>query len=81
MIFNSIEIAPDGSSFVTHSLSVKKSRMEELLQEFEKGEKDSWPWKILQSITPKYIDIGFSEYASYVSWMIQNHPDEVVSEN
>ena len=53
--------------------------MEELLEHFEQGERDSWPWNILRNIDPEYIGYGFSEYASYVSWMLQNHPDEVVS--
>ncbi|QDZ19170.1 hypothetical protein HOP50_02g16840 [Chloropicon primus] len=73
-----LEIAPDGTSYVTHSLSASKRYMEELLQQFEQGgARDSWPWNILRSIDPEYIGFGFSEYASYVSWMIQNHPDEV----
>ena len=74
-----LEMAPDGSSFVTHSLSVNKRRMEEFVQYLEKGERDSWPWRILRSIDPNYIDMGFSEYASYISWMKQNHPSEIVS--
>ena len=53
--------------------------MEELLEHFEQGERDSWPWNILRNIDPEYIGYGFSEYASYVSWMLQTHPDEVVS--
>ena len=76
--FSSLEIAPDGTSFVTHSLSASKRHMEGLLQEFERGEKGSWPWNILRSIDKDYIGFGFSEYASYVSWMIQNHPEELV---
>ena len=53
--------------------------MEELVEHFEQGERDSWPWNILRNIDPEYIGYGFSEYASYVSWMLQTHPDEVVS--
>ena len=73
-----LEIAPDGTSYVTHSLSASKRHMEGLLREFE-GEagRDSWPWNIIRSIDPDYLGYGFSEYASYVSYMIQNHPDEV----
>ena len=46
--------------------------MEELLVQFEQGEPGAWPWKILGAIDPDYIGFGFSEYASYVSWMLQN---------
>ena len=53
--------------------------MEELLVQFEQGEPGAWPWKILGAIDPDYIGFGFSEYASYVSWMLQNHPNQVVS--
>ena len=74
-----LEIAPDGTSFVTHSLPATKRHMEELLVQFEQGEPGSWPWKILGAIDPDYIGFGFSEYASYVSWMLQNHPNQVVS--
>ena len=37
-----------------------------------------WVWRILDSIDANYFDLGFSEYATYASWMIQNHSDEVV---
>lgn len=72
-----LEIAPDGTSFVTHSLPATKRHMEELLVQFEQGEPGPWPWKILGAIDPDYIGFGFSEYASYVSWMLQNHPNQV----
>jgi hypothetical protein len=73
-----LEIAKDGTSFVTHSLSASKRYMEELVTAFEQGgEKDSWPWNILRSVDPDYIGYGFSEYASYVTWMLHNHPNEV----
>ena len=73
-----LEIAPDGTSYVTHSLSASKRHMEELLIQFEQGKgRDSWPWNILRAIDPEYIGYGFSEYASYVTWMLHNHPDEV----
>lgn len=34
-----------------------------------------WVWQILDSLNPDDIEIGFSEYASYASWVMQNYPD------
>ena len=39
------------------------------------GHSPSWVWNILDSVDPRYINIGFSEYASYVSWVKQHHPE------
>ena len=52
--------------------------MEGLLREFE-GEAERTPGRGTSSgaSTRTTLGYGFSEYASYVSYMIQNHPDEV----
>lgn len=34
-----------------------------------------WVWRILDSLHPNYLSKGFSEYASYGSWVKQNYPD------
>lgn len=33
-----------------------------------------WVWRILDSLYPVNIETGFSEYASYGSWVMQNYP-------
>lgn len=39
------------------------------------GPSTDWVWRILDSLDPQFINIGFSEYASYVSWVKQHHPE------
>ncbi|GMH40270.1 hypothetical protein BSKO_08174 [Bryopsis sp. KO-2023] len=35
----------------------------------------AWVWRILDNLDPGFITTGFSEYASYVSWVKQNYPN------
>ncbi|CAD7699722.1 unnamed protein product [Ostreobium quekettii] len=86
-----LEYAPDGTSFVTHWLVVYKPYMAEFLisigggnftdnpanaLHLQMGEASTrWVWRILDSIDPKFVETGFSEYASYVSWVKQNYPE------
>jgi len=71
-----LEYAPDGTSFVTHWMTIYKPHMEELLRQFE-TERDDWPWRILDALEPKKVYMGFSEYASYASWVRQRHPEDM----
>ena len=36
-----------------------------------------WAWNILSSIPSEVLNIGFSEYASYASWVIKHHPGSI----
>lgn len=82
----SMEFAPDGSSFVTHWMVVYQPYMNEFLSELvpsrtstdavppaEEGS-TQWVWQILDSLLPTNVETGFSEYASYISWVKQNYP-------
>ncbi|KAG2446688.1 hypothetical protein HYH02_008254 [Chlamydomonas schloesseri] len=33
-----------------------------------------WVWRILSAVEPSSADLGFSEYASYISWVRQRYP-------
>ncbi|KAG2489521.1 hypothetical protein HYH03_011972 [Edaphochlamys debaryana] len=34
----------------------------------------AWVWRILSAVDPGSADLGFSEYASYISWVRQRYP-------
>jgi hypothetical protein len=71
----SLSHAPDGSSFVTHSMVVEPALMAQFLAQLSRpGQPHSWPWAILAAIAPGDLQLGFSEYASYGSWVLQEHP-------
>lgn len=76
-----LESAPDGTSFVTHWMVVYKPFMAEFLSAITSKKKHSsagdtaWVWSILDAVPVQHIDMGFSEYASYVSWVKQHYPD------
>ncbi|PNH09273.1 hypothetical protein TSOC_004131 [Tetrabaena socialis] len=71
----SVEFAPDGSSFVTHWMVVYKPYLLEFLRELSAGEgRLGWVWRILAAVEPSSADLGFSEYASYISWVRQRYP-------
>ncbi|KXZ47635.1 hypothetical protein GPECTOR_34g794 [Gonium pectorale] len=70
-----LEFAPDGSSFVTHWMVVYKPYLLEFLRELSDGDEPlGWVWRILSSVEPSTADLGFSEYASYISWVRQRYP-------
>lgn len=71
-----VEIASDGSSFVTHQMVVHKPDLLQFLSALSHGgnSTDSWVWKILGAVDPSSADLGFSEYATYQSWVKQNLP-------
>ncbi|EFJ41541.1 hypothetical protein VOLCADRAFT_107627 [Volvox carteri f. nagariensis] len=71
-----LEFAPDGTSFVTHWMVIYKPYLLEFLRELSNdgdGPTD-WVWRILGAVEPRYADLGFSEYASYISWVRQHYP-------
>lgn len=83
----SMEFAPDGTSFVTHWMVVYQPHMNEFLTEIIPPTRSDridiplattssteWVWKILDSLLPTNVETGFSEYASYISWVKQNYP-------
>ena len=81
LVGRELENAPDGSSFVTHWMAVHRPWMEELLRAFAGGAAagepggDQWPWRILDAVGRERVHKGFSEYASYASWVRQRHPE------
>ena len=72
----SMERAPDGTSFVTHWMVVRKDLMAEFLQTLSTtSEPYSWVQNILSHLPEDDMFQGFSEYASYISWVKQHHPE------
>jgi hypothetical protein len=72
----SLRQAPDGSSFVTHWMLVDPALMAAFLGELSSpGQPGSWPWNILAAAAPEDLELGFSEYASYNSWVQEHHPE------
>ena len=43
----------------------------------EKARMPVWARAILASLNPSALDLGFSEYASYASWVATHHPETV----
>jgi hypothetical protein len=39
----------------------------------------AWPWIILTTVRPGYLNVlvGFSEYTTYISWVMQHHSSSV----
>ena len=86
-----MKYAKDGTSYVTHQMVVDASIMEEMLDAFARkadrtGELPSdalprWATAVLQSLNRKDLTLGFSEYATYASYVVDNHPSEVSVES
>ncbi|GIL88844.1 hypothetical protein Vretimale_16944 [Volvox reticuliferus] len=76
----SLEFAPDGTSFVTHWMVVYKPYLREFLKDLSGGGKGhlDWVWRILGAVDPRSADLGFSEYASYISWVRQHYPQSQI---
>lgn len=72
-----IEVAPDGSSFVTHWIVVRKALMLEFLRELSGSYVEDFAWvrRVLENLSEEHLFQGFSEYASYVSWVRQTRPE------
>lgn len=79
-----LAMAPDGSSFVTHWMAVYKPYMQEMLLTLQMdspqspGGDDSpmsWVWIILKAVDQAQVQQGFSEYASYVSFVKRHYPE------
>lgn len=43
-------------------------------KQLEGGDRLAWVWSILSAVDPQNADLGFSEYASYISWVRQHYP-------
>eukprot|EP00873_Tetraselmis_striata_P021307 jgi/Tetstr1/441571/TSEL_029800.t1 len=75
--------APGGSSFVTHWIVVNRALMAEFLGDIggsAPGDPGGpgWVWRILDAVEAEHVTQGFSEYASYVSWVHQRYPETQV---
>ncbi|CEF96838.1 unnamed product [Ostreococcus tauri] len=78
--------AKDGTSYVTHQMVVDADIVEEMLSVFARratrmtgvfAEFPPWVTSILESANRKDLKLGFSEYASYASYVAAHHEDEV----
>eukprot|EP00210_Caulerpa_lentillifera_P001382 g1329.t1 len=76
--------APDGSSFVTHWMVVQTARMIEFTKflgsktpSVHAPANSTWVWNVLSATREDQVHVGFSEYASYNSWVLDNYPDSV----
>jgi len=76
--------SPDGSSYVTHQMVVDGDIMEEMLVTFaESATPDAettlpaWALAILQSLDEKNLNLSFSEYGSYASYVAKHYPNMV----
>eukprot|EP00208_Stichococcus_sp_RCC1054_P008690 CAMPEP_0206152494 /NCGR_PEP_ID=MMETSP1473-20131121/39354_1 /ASSEMBLY_ACC=CAM_ASM_001109 /TAXON_ID=1461547 /ORGANISM="Stichococcus sp, Strain RCC1054" /LENGTH=411 /DNA_ID=CAMNT_0053550053 /DNA_START=219 /DNA_END=1454 /DNA_ORIENTATION=+ len=71
--------APDGSSFVTHCMVMFRPYVEELLAAVTYNITTAppppmWVDAILDALPPHHLDLGFSEYATYASFVRARHP-------
>ena len=66
--------------------TVKRSEEEDATFVLSRGESaptktrarmPTWARAILASLDPEHLDLGFSEYASYASWVATHHPETV----
>lgn len=77
LLRSGLDFAPDGSSFVTHWMVVYRPYMLEFLTALSAGGDGgptAWVWRILSAVDARSAELGFSEYASYISWVRQHHP-------
>lgn len=85
-----LKYAPDGSSFVTHHMVVYRPYMEEFLNSIaaadvggDEEEEDAgkhehvWALKIMRAINEKRVELGFSEYQSYISFVLDRYPESM----
>ncbi len=84
--------AADGTSYVTHQMVVDADIMNEMLDVFVKKVKltpmassmsssmPRWATAILSSLDRKDLKLGFSEYASYASYVATRHPERVYTQ-
>lgn len=89
--------APDGSSFITHSMVVDTSSLRDMLAVFASSEPAKcadpggrggpragvmprWAAAVLCALDAEHLHTGFSEYASYASWVAdtQGHKGGIV---
>lgn len=82
-----LTFAPDGSSFVAHWMVVYQPFLNEFLTAIagssgSTNASDSlqpatatWVDVIMDSLPPQHLDMGFSEYASYISFVRYRHPN------
>lgn len=84
LIGNSLSYAKDGTSYVTHQMVVDADIMDEMLDAFATNvvrtmdnRLPDWAQAILQSLDKKDLILGFSEYATYASYVAQFHPEAV----
>eukprot|EP00892_Ulva_mutabilis_P008999 jgi/Ulvmu1/6471/UM003_0102.1 len=70
-------LAEDGTSFVSHWIVVHKPRMQEFLRALSPGDGISWQQHILRNLPEADLWHGFSEFHSYISWLKQQHPEEI----
>ncbi|KAK3283593.1 hypothetical protein CYMTET_8716 [Cymbomonas tetramitiformis] len=73
------ELFEDGSSFVAHHMVVNKAYMCEMIDQLSSdspSDPNSWIYNIVRNAgyTRAELKLGFSEYATYISWVMQNHP-------
>lgn len=87
LIGNSLSYAKDGTSYVTHQMVVDADIMDEMLDAFAtnvvrtmENRLPDWAQAILQSLDKKDLILGFSEYATYASYVAQFHPEAVQDE-
>ena len=84
-----LKYAHNGSSFVTHHMVVYRPYMEEFLdsiaaahvggdEKFSDAQRDHlWAVKIMESINEKRVELGFSEYQSYISFVLDRYPESM----
>lgn len=87
LIGNSLSYAKDETSYVTHQMVVDADIMDEMLDAFVtnvvrtmENRLPDWAQAILQSLDKKDLILGFSEYATYASYVAQFHPEAVQDE-
>ena len=86
------EYPPHARSYVAHNMMVWKPYMLEMLKELDASDSalllssaqepaalPTWALRILKSVRPGYrnVLVGFSEYTTYVSWVLQRHPESM----
>ena len=83
-LFNGNVIYPHGrgTSFVSHSMIIKRTYMLEMLQTIAGPGNDvhMWPWLVLDSIAASAAPgLGFSEYTLYSSFVMRHKPGAYIA--
>lgn len=76
-MFGEKMLCPPSGSFVGHRMVAQKSKMMKLLN-FLKLNSSSWQEGIISHLDEANLRTGFSEYATYSSWLLKNYPDEAM---